>query len=102
MSQNSKKEKRSISATIVKFFKDIHLTFNLIRDYLKGAYRDVSRITIVSIVGALLYMVISPIGYIPLIGQVDDIIVMIICLKVIQKDLQKYKRFRDNRPPQKL
>lgn len=81
---------------IVKFLKDLYLTFNLIRDYLKGSYRDVSRVTIASIVVTLFYMVLSPIGYIPLIGQIDDVIAIFICLKVIQKDLIKYKQFKNS------
>ena len=101
MSDNAKKEKLSIRSVIVNFLKDIYLTFHLIRDYMKGTYRDVSHITIVSIVGALIFMIASPIGYIPLLGQIDDIIVMIICLKVIQKDLRKYKQFRENHSPKK-
>ncbi len=64
------------------------------RDYRNGDYRDVSWVTIVSIPIALLLMIVSPIGFIPVIGQIDDVIIILICLKLIHGDLEKYKRFK--------
>jgi len=51
---------KSITGSFVTFLKDIRLLFGLLRDYWKGEYRDVSWLTIASLVAMLLYM-FSPI-----------------------------------------
>ena len=101
--KTSEKEikERSKTRMVIDFFKDIRLTYCMARDYRNGAYRDVSWVTIVSIPAALLLMVFSPIGFIPVIGQIDDVIIILICLKLIHGDLKKYKRFKAAQEEQK-
>jgi len=82
-------------AMLIRFWNDIRALVSLIRAYWKGEYRDVSWFTIVSISLALFYIVFSPIGYIPVLGQIEDIIVLVICLKLIHTDLEKYKQFTE-------
>jgi len=82
-------------AMLIRFWNDIRALVSLIRAYLKGEYRDVSWFTIVSISLTISYMVFSPIGYIPVLGQIDDIIALVICLKLIYADLEKYKQFTE-------
>jgi uncharacterized membrane protein YkvA (DUF1232 family) len=87
-------KERSILRILIDFLKDIRFTYYLARDYWKGDYRDVSWVTIISIPTSLFLMIFSPIGFIPVIGQIDDIIIIVICLKLIRGDLEKYKRFK--------
>jgi len=91
------KEKRSILRIVIDFLKDIRFTYYLARDYWKGDYRDVSWVTIISIPTSLFLMIFSPIGFIPVLGQIDDVIIIVICLKLIRGDLEKYKRFLSHR-----
>ena len=83
---------------LVRFWEDIRLLFGLIRDYWRGRYRDVSWLTIASIVIALLYM-ISPLDLmtdaIPVIGWLDDVAIIALCLKLTRRDLEKYRRFNE-------
>lgn len=69
----------------------------LIRDYLKGTYRDVSAKSIVIFILTLAY-VISPIDLIPDwiigFGQLDDLAILAFGLHLLEKDLLKYKEWK--------
>jgi uncharacterized membrane protein YkvA (DUF1232 family) len=85
-------------ALLIRFWGDIRLLFGLIRDYIKGIYRDVSWLSIAAVVVMLLYMV-SPLDLmtdaIPIAGWLDDVAVIVLCLKLIRPDLEKYRLFRE-------
>jgi len=86
---------------LIRFWNDIRALVGLIIAYWKDEYRDVSWMTIVVISITLFYMLFSPIGYIPVLGLIDDILVLAICLKLIYADLEKYKQFREKQKNQK-
>lgn len=81
-----------------RYAKDLLLLVSLVKDYYQGNYRDIPYKTISAAVVGLLY-VINPIDiipdFIPFIGQVDDALVLGFCLKLIEKDLLKYKKWKD-------
>jgi uncharacterized membrane protein YkvA (DUF1232 family) len=70
----------------------------LVKDYWKGTYRDVSVKSIVIFVVALAY-IISPIDLIPDyiigLGQIDDAVILGLSLYYLEKDLLKYKEWKD-------
>lgn len=82
---------------LTRFIADIKLLFSCIQDYLKGEYREVPFWTIAAIVSALLY-VISPVDlipdFVPLIGYVDDALVIATCLAMVEHDLLIYKEWK--------
>lgn len=81
-----------------RYAKDLLLLVSLVKDYYQGNYRDIPYKTISAAVVGLLY-VINPIDiipdFIPFIGQVDDALVLKFCLKLMEKDLAKYKSWKD-------
>ena len=83
---------------LVRLFQDLKLLIPLIKDYWKGTYRDVSAKSIVIFVVALAY-IISPIDLIPDyiigIGQIDDAVILGLSLYFLEKDLRKYKEWKD-------
>ena len=83
---------------LVRLFQDLKLLIPLIKDYWKGTYRDVSVKSIVIFVVALAY-IISPIDLIPDyiigLGQIDDAVILGFSLYFLEKDLRKYKEWRD-------
>jgi len=83
---------------LARLFQDLKLLFPLIKDYWKGTYRDVSAKSIVIFVVALAY-IISPIDLIPDyiigLGQIDDAVILGFSLYFLEKDLRKYKEWRD-------
>ncbi len=85
-----------------RYTKDLLLLVSLVKDYYQGTYRDIPYKTISAAVVGLLY-VINPIDiipdFIPFIGQVDDALVLGFCLKLIEKDLLKYKTWKNKHSP---
>jgi uncharacterized membrane protein YkvA (DUF1232 family) len=83
---------------LVRLFQDLKLLIPLIKDYWKGTYRDVSVKSIVIFVVALAY-IISPIDLIPDyiigLGQIDDAVILGLSLYFLEKDLRKYKEWKD-------
>ena len=83
---------------MTRLFQDLRLLIPLIKDYWKGTYRDVSLKSIVIFVVALAY-IISPIDlipdYIPGLGQIDDAVILGLSLYFLEKDLRKYKEWKD-------
>ncbi len=80
-----------------RYAKDLSVLLSLVKDYYQGNYRDIPYKTISAAVVGLLY-VLNPIDlipdFIPFIGKVDDALVLRFCLKLIEKDLNKYKAWQ--------
>jgi uncharacterized membrane protein YkvA (DUF1232 family) len=80
------------------YTSNLLLLMSLVKDYYQGNYRNIPYKTISAGVVGLLY-VINPIDivpdFIPFIGQVDDALVLKFCLKLMEKDLAKYKTWKD-------
>ena len=83
---------------LARLVQDLRLLIPLIKDYWKGTYRDVSVKSIVIFVVALAY-IISPIDLIPDyiigFGQIDDAVILGLSLYFLEKDLRKYKEWKD-------
>jgi uncharacterized membrane protein YkvA (DUF1232 family) len=83
---------------LARLFQDLRLLIPLIKDYWKGTYRDLSVKSIVIFVVALAY-IISPIDLIPDyiigLGQIDDAVILGVSLYFLEKDLRKYKEWKD-------
>ena len=86
-------QKFSGNGVLGRFIADIKILFSMIGDYWEGSYRDIPWTTIASAVAGLAY-VLSPIDlipdFIPVIGVVDDALVIGLVLAAIDSDLQGY------------
>ncbi len=80
-----------------KFIEEILLALNIVKDYAVGRYRKIPFWAIGAIVFMLLY-VANPVDVIPDfligIGQIDDIIVITLCLLMIRQELHEYKAWK--------
>lgn len=87
-----------------RYAKDLMLLMSLVKDYYQGNYRNIPYKTISAAVVGLLY-VLNPIDiipdFIPFIGQVDDALVIGFCLKLMEKDLSKYKTWKNEQSASK-
>ena len=82
------------------YLADIPLLCSMIYDYAKGQYREVPIGTIIGCTAALIYFV-SPIDmipdFIPVVGQLDDVGVLVYALKAVHQDLQEYDRWKQGK-----
>jgi uncharacterized membrane protein YkvA (DUF1232 family) len=80
--------------------RDFKLLFSLIRDYWKGNYRDVSLSSIILFALTIAY-VLSPFDFlsdfVPVLGQIDDALLLLLCLYFLEKDLYKYRDWKNNK-----
>lgn len=76
------------------------LMLALVKDYATGRYREVPYWAISAAALALLY-VLNPVDVIPDvlpgIGYLDDATVVAFCLKLMERELDKYKQWREGR-----
>ncbi len=83
---------------LARLFQNLKLLLPLVRDYWKGAYRDVSAKSM-AIFGATILYIISPIDLIPDyiigLGQIDDIAILSLSLYFLERDLLKYKEWKE-------
>lgn len=83
-----------------RFVKDAKLMLAIVKDYWNGSYREIPWWSIASIVAALLY-VINPFDLIPdvlpVIGQLDDALVVAACLLLVEQDLHEYGEWKTAR-----
>jgi len=80
--------------------RDFKLLFSLIRDYWKGNYRDVSLFSMV-VFGITIAYILSPFDFlsdfVPGLGQIDDALLLLLCLYFLEKDLYKYRDWKKSR-----
>ncbi|PFH82598.1 YkvA family protein [Bacillus sp. AFS088145] len=77
----------------------VNLFIDLFKSYINGSYRDISTKSILTVIGALIYFV-SPIDAIPDfivgLGFLDDATILAYTFKQINKDIEKYKIWKEN------
>ena len=80
-----------------QFYQQAKLMLSLVRDYAAGRYRETPYWAIAAVALALLY-VLNPADlfpdFIPGLGYLDDAAVIAFCLKLVEKDLEKYQQWR--------
>jgi uncharacterized membrane protein YkvA (DUF1232 family) len=80
-----------------RVWTDLRLFAALLRDYWKGTYRQVPALSMTALVLTLAY-VLSPLDLMPdtmpLIGQIDDALLLTGCLFFIEKDLYRYQAWK--------
>ena len=83
---------------IGKYLSHIPAFASLVKSYIKKEYTEVPTGTIVAILAALIYFV-NPFDLIPDVipgfGQLDDVAIIMICLKLVDNDVKEYLKWRE-------
>lgn len=80
--------------TLQKYFDDVSLYFQMLKEFFSGKYKSIPIGSIAAIIGTLLY-ILSPIDIIPDLipgGFVDDLGILITCLNFTKVDVEEYKK----------
>ena len=85
-----------------RLFENFRLLLSLIKDYWSGKYRKIPYWSLAVILITFLYL-INPFDFIPDyilgLGQIDDAILLGLCLYFLDKDLRVYKAWKGGKTP---
>lgn len=77
--------------------QEVKLFVSLLSDFAARRYDQVPWYSVAAVAVALLY-VLNPFDlvpdFIPLVGQVDDALVITLCFRLIEKDLERYEAWK--------
>jgi uncharacterized membrane protein YkvA (DUF1232 family) len=92
-----RRELRAIPDRMQKITNQATLVLEMIDDYMDGKYRAISWTSMVVAAGALLYSVspgdVVP-DVVPMLGQLDDALVVGVAMRLIRRDLERYVAFK--------
>jgi uncharacterized membrane protein YkvA (DUF1232 family) len=95
------KEKFSARGPLKRFIVDARLLTALVKDWRAGKYRQALYGTIAAVAFALLY-VFNPFDLVPdvlpFVGALDDATVIGACLMLVERDLNKYRTWKEGQP----
>lgn len=81
-----------------EYFENVKAMLQLVKAYWRGEYRQIPWFTIAAIAAALLY-VINPLDlvpdFIPVVGLVDDALVIAACIVLVKEDLARFEAWRN-------
>lgn len=79
------------------FFEQAKIMLSMVKDYWNGSYREVPYWAISAVSLALLY-VLNPVDVLPDvllgIGYLDDATVVAFCLKLVQREMERYQEWQ--------
>ena len=93
---DSARQKAEGNKHIMEIWEDLKILIELVRDWMKGDYKDLKRSSVVMIIVSLLYLV-NPLDLIPdfiIGGFIDDLAVIAYVIKKISEELHLYKKWK--------
>jgi len=82
-----------------RLVEDLRLLILLLIDYIKGAYRNISPVSGIVFILTVIYVLVPTdliSDFIPGLGQLDDAAFFLACLYFLEKDLYRYRDWKEN------
>ena len=87
-----------------KFQDSIIALTRMLKSWMQGDYKNISTKSIIAVVAALIYFV-NPLDlipdFIPIIGQVDDVLILGYLIKTLNKELERFMAWEKENNKQK-
>ncbi|MFP4316259.1 MAG: YkvA family protein [Desulfovibrionales bacterium] len=88
-----------------KSMAEARLLMGLVGDYRAGRYKKIPWWAVSSVVFALLY-VLNPFDlvpdFIPVLGQLDDALVLGLCLRMVEREITAYKEWKEGQQKEEI
>jgi uncharacterized membrane protein YkvA (DUF1232 family) len=87
-----------VPSALAALWQQFQLLVWMLRDYVQGTYREVPFGSIAAVAAAVLYLacpVDSIPDFIPGLGYVDDAAVLMTCLRMVRRDVEAYREWRE-------
>jgi len=92
-------EKSGVPSAASDIWNDIKDLGKMVSDWISGNFKAPYR-TITAAVFTLLYFVnpfdVIP-DFVPMVGYIDDVFIVSLCLKMVSSDLEKYREWKTSR-----
>lgn len=83
---------------LATLWQEFQLLVGMLRDYIQGSYRQIPFGSVAAVAAAVLYLacpVDSIPDFIPGLGYVDDAAVLMTCLRMVRRDVEVYRAWRE-------
>ncbi len=94
--KHSQRLESDVPSPLESVWREFKVLLAMLRDYVRGAYREIPIGTVAAVAAAVLY-VATPVDaipdFVPGLGYIDDAAVLVLCLKMIGGDIEKYRRW---------
>lgn len=88
----------SLPVKVAGLWDDFKTLLAMLVDVMTGRYKDLPFKTLIALVAAVLYFV-SPIDFlpdfIPFVGYIDDVFVIVLAIDLVRDDLADYRAWRE-------
>lgn len=83
---------------LVKKVETVPVLIDMVKSYVNKTYTKIPVKSIIAIISALIYLVIPMdliADFIPVVGLVDDIAVLTVCMELVQSDIKEFRAWRE-------